>query len=163
MEDFGIETRVARYHNVFGPQGSWDGGREKAPAAICRKVAMAKITGNHEIEIWGDGTRTRSFQYIDDCVAGTKMIMNGDFKEPINLGTSEIVTINEMVDIVESIAGVKLNRVYNLSAPQGVAGRNSDNTLIKKIFNWEPSIPLDIGLEKTYRWIYDQIMSKQSK
>jgi GDP-D-mannose 3', 5'-epimerase len=162
-EDFGIATRVARYHNVYGPHGTYDGGREKAPAAICRKVIEAKLSGNHEIEIWGDGKQTRSFQWIDDCVKGTQMIMNGDFTEPLNLGSSELVTINQLVDIVEDIAGLKLKRRYNLSAPKGVNGRNSDNTLIRRIFNWEPSTRLRDGLERTYRWIYDQMAPRSAK
>ena len=156
-EDFEMETRIARYHNVYGPHGTYDGGREKAPAAICRKVIQAKLSGNHKIEIWGDGKQTRSFQWIDDCVKGTHMIMNGDYVDPINLGSSELVTINQLVDIVEEIAGMKLKRCYNLSAPKGVNGRNSDNTLIQKIFGWEPSTRLRDGLERTYRWIYDQM------
>ena len=158
-EDFGVITRVARYHNVYGPHGTYDGGREKAPAAICRKVIQAKLSGRHEIEIWGDGHQTRSFMYIDDCLKGTQAILASDILEPINLGSSELVTINGLVDIVEGIAGVKLKRNYNLKAPKGVNGRNSDNTLIKKYLNWEPGIRLREGLEKTYRWIYDK-MSK---
>jgi len=157
-EDFGIVTRVARYHNVYGPEGTYDGGREKAPAAICRKVIEAKLSGKHEIEIWGDGHQTRSFQYIDDCVLGTQKIMNSDVVTmPINLGSSEMVTINQLVDIAEGIAGIKLKRSHNLKAPKGVNGRNSDNTLIQKLLNWQPSISLQSGLEKTYRWIYDDI------
>jgi nucleoside-diphosphate-sugar epimerase len=156
-EDFGMTTRIARYHNVYGPQGTYDGGREKAPAAICRKVIEAELSGKHEIEIWGDGKQTRSFQWIDDCVKGTQMIMNGDYAEPLNLGSSELVTINQLVDLVEDIAGLKLKRRYNLSAPKGVNGRNSDNTLIKKVFGWEPSTRLRDGLERTYRWIHDQM------
>src|SRR6202165_1057162 len=159
-EDFGFETRIARYHNVYGPNGTFDGGREKAPAAICRKVIEAKLSGNHEIEIWGDGKQTRSFQWIDDCVKGTQMIMAGDYAEPLNLGSSELVTINQLVDLVEEIAGVKLKRRHNLSAPKGVNGRNSDNTLIRKLFDWEPSTRLRDGLERTYRWIYDQMSPK---
>jgi nucleoside-diphosphate-sugar epimerase len=162
-EDFGLTTRVARYHNVYGPHGTYDGGREKAPAAICRKVVEATLSGNHEIEIWGDGKQTRSFQWIDDCVNGTQMIMNGDYAEPLNLGSSELVTINQLVNIVEEIAGLKLKRRYNLSAPKGVNGRNSDNTLIQKIFGWEPSTKLRDGLERTYRWIYDQIGPRSAK
>ena len=158
-----MATRVARFHNVYGPFGTYDGGREKAPAAICRKVIQAKLSGTHEIEIWGDGKQTRSFQWIDDCVKGTQMIMKGDFVEPLNLGSSELVTINELVDIVEDIAGLKLKRNYNLSAPKGVNGRNSDNTLIQKVFGWEPSTKLRDGLERTYRWIYDQIAPDASK
>src|SRR5712691_4094498 len=134
-EDFGLETRVARYHNVYGPQGTYAGGREKAPAAICRKVIEAKLSGNHEIEIWGDGHQTRSFMWIDDCVKGTQMIMQGDYVEPLNLGSNELVTINQLVDLAEDIAGLKLKRRYDLSAPKGVNGRNSDNTLIRKLFN----------------------------
>jgi nucleoside-diphosphate-sugar epimerase len=161
-EDFGIATRVARYHNVYGPHGTYDGGREKAPAAICRKVIEAKLSGKHEIEIWGDGKQTRSFQWIDDCVKGTQMIMNGDYAEPLNLGSSELVTINQLVDLAEDIAGLKLKRRYNLSAPKGVNGRNSDNTLICKIYNWEPSTRLGDGLERTYRWIHDQMISAKT-
>ena len=156
-EDFGLETRIARYHNVYGPNGTYDGGREKAPAAICRKVIEAKLSGNHEIEVWGDGKQTRSFMWIDDCVKGTQMILAEDHVDPLNLGSSELVTINQLVDIVEEIAGVKLKRNYNLSAPKGVNGRNSDNTLIHKLFGWEPSTRLRDGLERTYRWIYDQM------
>jgi nucleoside-diphosphate-sugar epimerase len=156
-EDFGIQTRVARYHNVYGPHGTYDGGREKAPAAICRKVIGAKNSGKLEIEIWGSGEQTRSFMYIDDCLHGTQMLTNSDYIEPINIGSNELVSINQLVDIVESIAGVKLNRSYNLSAPKGVNGRNSDNTLIQKVFGWQPSTRLRDGLEKTYRWIYDEM------
>jgi len=162
-EDFGIATRMARFHNVYGPHGTYDGGREKAPAAICRKVITAKLSGNHEIEIWGDGHQTRSFMWIDDCVKGTQMITNGDFVEPLNLGSSELVSINQLVDIVENIAGLKLKRGYNSSAPKGVNGRNSDNTLIKKVFDWEPSTKLRDGLERTYAWIYDQMAPRFSK
>ncbi|HEX8207816.1 MAG TPA: NAD-dependent epimerase/dehydratase family protein [Solirubrobacteraceae bacterium] len=156
-EDFGLYTRVARYHNVYGPEGTWTGGREKAPAAICRKVAEAKLTGRHEIEIWGDGEQTRSFMYIDDCTYGTQAILNSDILEPINLGSDEMVSINQLVDIVEGIAGIKLERQYNLDAPKGVRGRNSDNTLISELMGWAPSITLQEGLEKTYAWIYDQV------
>jgi GDP-D-mannose 3', 5'-epimerase len=155
-EDFGLYTRTARYHNVYGPEGTWRGGREKAPAAICRKVAEAKLSGNSEIEIWGDGEQTRSFMYIDDCVHGSKAIFDSDILEPINLGSSEMVSINQLVDIVEDIAGVKLERQYDLSAPKGVRGRNSDNTMIQERLKWEPNISLHAGLEKTYAWIYDQ-------
>ncbi len=156
-EDFGVLTRVARFHNVYGPLGTWDGGREKAPAAICRKVIQAKLSGKHEIEIWGDGHQTRSFMYIDDCLKGVEAILASDILEPVNLGSSELVSINQLVDIVEDIAGVKLKRSYNLKAPKGVNGRNSDNTLIKKYLGWEPCVRLRDGMEKTYRWIYDQI------
>lgn len=156
-EDFGLVTRVARYHNVYGPHGTWDGGREKAPAAICRKILEAKLSGHHEILIWGTGEQTRSFQYIDDCIHGTQMIMNSSWAEPINLGSSEMVTINQLVDIVEKIAGIKLKRRYDLSAPKGVNGRNSDNTLIQKEFGWQPSIKLHDGLMKTYAWIQNEM------
>ncbi len=158
-EDFGIATRVARYHNVYGPHGTWMGGREKAPAAICRKVIQANISGKHDIEIWGDGKQTRSFMYIDDCLLGTQRILGSDIIEPLNLGSSELVSINQLVDIVEDIAGVKLKRNYNLSAPKGVAGRNSDNTRIKELMGWEPSTRLRVGLEKTYAWIHEQIVT----
>ena len=156
-EDFGLETRVARYHNAYGPDGTWSGGREKAPAAICRKVAKAALTGDRGIEIWGDGKQTRSFMYIDDCVKGTLMIAEGPRVEPINLGSSELVTINGLVDIVEDIAGVDLDRHYKLDAPQGVRGRNSDNTLIQEKYDWEPSISLREGLAKTYAWVHEQV------
>jgi GDP-D-mannose 3',5'-epimerase len=156
-EDYGLTCRVARYHNVYGPDGTWDGGREKAPAAMCRKVIEAKNSGKHEISIWGDGKQTRSFMYIDDCVKGSQMIMNSDIDEPINLGSSELVTINQLVDIVEDIAGIKLQRYYQLDAPKGVNGRNSDNTMILEKLGWEPSIRLRDGMEKTYRWIEEQI------
>jgi nucleoside-diphosphate-sugar epimerase len=161
-EDFGLTTRVARFHNVYGPHGTYDGGREKAPAAICRKVVEAKLSDNHEIEIWGDGKQTRSFQWIDDCVKGTRMIMEGDFADPLNLGSSELVTINELVDIVEDIASVKLKRRYNLKAPKGVNGRNSDNTLICSVLDWEPSTRLRDGLERTYRWIHDEMIARRN-
>jgi nucleoside-diphosphate-sugar epimerase len=157
-EDFGLETRVARYHNVYGPHGTWDGGREKAPAAICRKVIRAKQTGDHTIEIWGDGHQTRSFMYIDDCVRGTLAIARSDILDPINLGSSELVTINQLVDIAEEIAGVKLERRYDLGAPKGVNGRNSDNTMIRAALGWEPSIKLRDGMERTYRWIEDEYL-----
>jgi nucleoside-diphosphate-sugar epimerase len=158
-EDFGLQTRVARFHNVYGPNGTWDGGREKAPAAICRKVLQAKLSGEYDIEIWGDGQQTRSFMYIDDCIKGTQMILHSDILEPLNLGSDELVTINGLVDIVESIAGIKLRRRYNLNAPKGVNGRNSDNTKIKALLHWAPSTRLRDGLEKSYRWIHDQIVS----
>ena len=160
-EDFGLETRVARFHNVYGPHGTWDGGREKAPAAVCRKVIEAKLSGRHEIVIWGSGNQTRSFMYIDDCVKGIQLIMNSNILEPINLGSSEMVTINQLVDIVEEIAGIKLKRSYDMSAPKGVNGRNSDNALIQKYLAWEPSTPLKMGMEKTYRWIYDEYVARQ--
>jgi nucleoside-diphosphate-sugar epimerase len=159
-EDFGLTTRIARYHNVYGPYGTWDGGREKAPAAISRKVAAALITGQHEIEIWGDGEQTRSFMYIDDCLAGSEKLMNSNFSDPLNIGSDEMVTINGLVDIVESIAGTKLRRLYKPSAPTGVRGRNSDNTLIRGVLGWAPSIRLIDGMEKTYRWVYDQVKAR---
>jgi nucleoside-diphosphate-sugar epimerase len=161
-EDFGLTTRVARFHNVYGPHGTWDGGREMAPAAICRKAIEAKDSDKHEIEIWGDGSQTRSFMYIDDCLHGIEAIMNSDITEPINLGSSELVTINQLVDLVESIAGVRLERTYRLDAPKGVNGRNSDNTLIRRELSWEPSIPLRNGMEQTYAWILDQYEARKT-
>lgn len=160
-EDYGLYTRVARFHNVYGPWGTWYGGREKAPAAICRKVIEAKVSGKHEIDIWGPGNQTRSFMFIDDCLKGIDLIMNSEIPEPINLGSSEAVTINQLVDIAEGIAGIKLKRRYNLSAPMGVNGRNSDNTLIQKYVGWEPNTSLQTGLEKTYHWIYDQFLAHE--
>ena len=159
-QDFGIDSRVCRYHNVYGPLGTWDGGREKAPAAICRKVIQAKLSGNHEIEIWGDGEQTRSFMYIDDCITGMDLIWKKGDQRPLNLGSDEMVSINQLVDIAEGFAGIKLDRSYNLDAPQGVRGRNSENTMIKDVLGWAPSISLQVGLEKTYKWIYDQITIK---
>jgi GDP-D-mannose 3',5'-epimerase len=159
-EDFGMHTRVARFHNVYGPNGTWEGGREKAPAAICRKVIAAVVSGKHEIEIWGDGTQTRSFMYVDDCVKGIKAITHSNILFPINLGSSELVSINQLVDIAEGIAGIKLKRHYKLDAPRGVAGRNSDNNLIQKVMGWEPDTRLRDGMEKTYRWIYDEFTAK---
>jgi nucleoside-diphosphate-sugar epimerase len=151
-------TRVARYHNVYGPYGTYDGGREKAPAAICRKVVEAILLGREEIEIWGDGEQARSFMYIDDCIEGTMRIMQSDdFREPLNLGSDQLVTINQLVNIVEQIAGVTLKRRYLLDAPLGVRGRNSDNTLLARTVGWVPSVRLELGLQNTYRWIYDQI------
>jgi nucleoside-diphosphate-sugar epimerase len=158
-EDFGLETRVARFHNVYGPLGTWTGGREKAPAAVSRKVLEAKHSGKHEIEIWGDGHQTRSFMYIDDCTHGILAIYESDILEPINLGSSEVVTINQLVDVAEEIAGVKLKRNYKLDAPKGVNGRNSDNTLIQKYLGWEPSIRLRDGMEKTMAWIEEQMLA----
>jgi len=162
-EDFGLQTRLVRFHNVYGPHGTWEGGREKAPAAISRKVIEAKLTGKRDIEIWGDGKQTRSFMYIDDCLKGIDMITHSDIVEPLNLGSDELVTINGLVDMVEDIAGIKLNRNYNLSAPKGVNGRNSDNTLIKKYLGWAPGIRLRDGMEKTYAWIYDEYVAKYGK
>lgn len=159
-EDFGLNTRVARFHNVYGPNGTWEGGREKAPAAICRKVIAAVVSGNRDIEIWGDGTQTRSFMYIDDCLKGINLITHSDILEPINLGSSELVSINRLVEIAEEIGGVKLERHYKLDAPKGVAGRNSDNTKIRQYLAWEPDTRLRDGMEKTYRWIYDEFAAK---
>jgi GDP-D-mannose 3', 5'-epimerase len=161
-EDFGLVCRVARYHNVYGPCGAWKGGREKAPAAICRKVIEAKNSGDLVINIWGDGQQTRSFMYIDDCIQGTQMIMNSDIAEPINLGSSELVTINRLVDVVEDIAGVSLKRTYNLKAPKGVNGRNSDNTMIFDRLGWQPSVRLRAGMEKTYRWIEQEFVQESA-
>jgi len=155
-EDFGVTTRVARYHNVYGPHGTWDGGREKAPAAICRKIAIAELTGNYEIEIWGSGGQTRSYMYMDDCVQGTLMIARGHIQDPVNLGSSQLVTVNELVVIVEEIAGIKVTRKH-VPGYLGVAGRNSDNTLIEKEFGWQPSTALRDGLAVTYGWIRDQV------
>ena len=161
-EDFGLETRVARFHNVYGPLGTWDGGREKAPAAICRKVIGAKETNCSEIEIWGDGKQTRSFMYVDDCIDGILKIMHSDILDPINLGSDELVTINGLVSMVEDIAGIQLNRSYNLDAPKGVNGRNSDNTKILELLNWKPSICLRDGMEKTYNWILQEYLKAYS-
>ena len=159
----GLKTAIARFHNVYGPHGTWDGGREKAPAAICRKVIEAIDQDDLRIEIWGDGRQTRSFMYIDDCVKGIDRIMHCDalIATPINLGSSELVSINELVSKVEKIAGVKLKRSYDLNAPKGVAGRNSDNTFIRKVLKWEPSTPLDVGLKATYKWIKEQVQSRK--
>lgn len=159
-EDFNLETRVARYHNVYGPHGTFEGGREKAPAALCRKIAAAKLTGNHEIEVWGDGEQTRSFMYVADCVEGTVRIMNSDVREPLNLGSDHLVTINELAYLIADIAGITVSLKHNLGAPKGVRGRNSDNTLIRKRLGWEPSVPLRVGLERTYQWIYDQLAAR---
>jgi len=162
-EDFGLETRVARYHNVYGPFGTYDGGREKAPAAVCRKVITALLSGSGEIEIWGDGEQTRSFTYIDDCLHGTQKLMASDVREPLNIGSDQLVTINQLVDIVERIAGVKLKRRYKLDAPKGVRGRNSDNTLVTQRLGWAPSIRLEDGMRKTYEWIHEQMTTAASE
>lgn len=148
-----------RFHNVYAPHGTYDGGREKAPAAICRKVIAAKLSGNHKISIWGDGEQTRSFTFITDAIEGILRIMESDFSDPFNLGSSELVTINELVDIVENIAGTGLEREYDLPAPQGVRRRSSDNTLINQVLGWEPSVPLEEGMARTYDWIYEQMSS----
>ena len=162
-EDFGLETRVGRYHNVYGPNGTWEGGREKAPAALSRKVAAAKIENLTEIEIWGDGEQARSFTYIDDCIEGTIRLMDSEVREPINIGSDEMVTINQLVDILEGIAAISLTRKYDLSAPKGVRGRNSDNTRIQRLLRWSPSISLTTGMKETYEWIYGQISSREEK
>lgn len=159
-EDFGLTTRIARYHNVYGPHGTWDGGREKAPAAMCRKVLEAIHNKTGEIEIWGDGHQTRSFMYIDDCIKGTLALTASNVEDPINIGSSELVSINQLADIAEEIGGVKLKRRYNLSAPKGVNGRNSDNTRIVQELGWEPSIRLRDGMERTYRWIEGEYLRK---
>ncbi len=156
-EDLGVDTRVARFHNIYGPEGTFDGGREKAPAAICRKVAHAKLSGEHEIELWGDGKQTRSFTYIDDCIEGSQRIMASSVTEPLNLGSDQIVTIEHLVDIVENIAGIKVHRRHLPDAPLGVRGRNSDNTLIQSLLGWAPATTLEAGLEDTYRWVHDQM------
>jgi len=160
----GLMTFIARFHNVYGPNGTWDGGREKAPAAICRKVIEAKDQGIDDIEIWGDGTQTRSFMYIDDCTQGIDKITHCEdlIAEPINLGSSELVSINRLVDLAEEVGGVKLQRDYKLDAPKGVAGRNSDNTVIERILGWEPSMPLSDGLAKTYAWIEQQYNDRKA-
>jgi GDP-D-mannose 3',5'-epimerase len=155
-EDYGLETRIVRFHNIFGEKGTWQGGREKAPAALCRKIAHAKLTGNHEIEIWGDGEQTRSFCYINDCVEGLYRLMKSDFHEPINLGQDRMVSINELADIIAKIAGIEVRKIH-VEGPQGVRGRNSDNTLLREVLNWEPKISLEEGLEKTYSWIEEQV------
>ena len=159
-EDFGLETRVARYHNVYGPYGTYDGGREKAPAAVCRKVIQALLSGSGDIEIWGDGEQTRSFTYIDDCLAGTQRLMHSDIREPLNIGSDQLVTINQLVDIVEGIAGIRLKRRYKLDAPKGVRGRNSDNTLIKQRLGWVPSVRLEHGMRRTYEWIHGEMTTQ---
>jgi GDP-D-mannose 3',5'-epimerase len=155
-EDYGIETRVVRFHNIFGPLGTWDGGREKAPAAMCRKVAIAKLTGQKEIEIWGDGEQTRSFCYIDDCLDGLTRLMASSHHDPLNLGQDRLVTINQLADIVSAIAGVKLGKRH-IAGPQGVRGRNSDNTKLREVLGWEPRISLEEGLTRTYNWIEEQV------
>jgi GDP-D-mannose 3', 5'-epimerase len=159
-EEYGIETHVVRFHNIFGPLGTWEGGREKAPAAMCRKVATAKLGGNHEIEIWGDGEQTRSFCYIDDCVTGIHKLMNSGYHEPLNLGQDRMVTINQLADIVAQIAGIEIGKRH-IDGPQGVRGRNSDNTRLREVLGWEPAISLEEGLARTYAWIEDQV--KESK
>lgn len=156
-EDFGLATRIARYHNVYGPSGSWRGGREKAPAALCRKVAEVKLGLEDKILIWGDGEQARSFMYVDDCVFGTQLLMHSEHEQPINIGSSEVVSINDLVSIIESIAGTEVPREYDVTKPQGVVGRSSDNTLIREVLDWEPQISLEDGLHETYEWIVGQI------
>lgn len=158
-EDYGLETRIVRFHNIFGPYGAWEGGRAKAPAALCRKVAVAKLTGSPEVEIWGDGEQTRSFCYIDDCVKGIYKLMRSDFHEPLNLGQDRIVTINQLADLIAEIAGTRIIKRH-IPGPEGVRGRNSDNTLLRKILGWEPEISLEEGLRRTYRWIEEQVREK---
>jgi GDP-D-mannose 3', 5'-epimerase len=155
-QEYGFETRIVRFHNIFGPQGTWDGGREKAPAALCRKIAQAKLTGNHEIEIWGDGEQTRSFCYIDDCVLGLRKLMASDFAEPLNLGQDRMVTINQLADMIAAIAGITVRKVH-VPGPQGVRGRNSDNSRLRQVLGWEPAISLEEGLARTYAWIEEQV------
>jgi nucleoside-diphosphate-sugar epimerase len=157
-QDYKFETRIVRFHNVYGPLGTYEGGREKAPAAICRKIALAK--DGDEIEVWGDGNQTRSFMYIDDCIEGLIRIMASDYREPLNLGTDRLVTINELVDIVAKIAGKNIKKKHDLTKPQGVRGRNSDNTRLRQVLGWEPQIPLEVGLEKTYKWIESELRKK---
>jgi len=159
-EDFGLKTRVARFHNVYGPYGSYDNGREKAPAALARKIIRAKLSKKHEVEIWGDGKQTRTFMYIDDCVKGIDLIMHSDIEKPVNLGSKELVSINQLVDIIEKIADIKLKRNYKIDAPKGVRGRSSNNALIRKQLKWEPSISLEIGMKKLYKWIEREITNK---
>ncbi len=155
-EDYGIETRTVRFHNIFGEKGTWEGGREKAPAALCRKIATAKLTGNHEIEIWGDGEQTRSFCYIDDCTEGIYRLMNSDHGEPLNLGQDRMVTINQLADIIANIAGITVGRKH-IDGPQGVRGRNSDNSKLREVLGWEPEVSLEDGLTRTYQWIEQQV------
>ena len=159
-EDYGLETRVARYHNIYGPNGTWEGGREKAPAALCRKVAESKLSGAKSINVWGDGEQTRSFTYIKDCIEGTIKLMDSDIREPLNIGSSEMISINELTKIIEQIARVKLDRIYDLSAPKGVRGRNSDNTKILQLLNWQPKVSLKEGLKETYQWIEQEVAKK---
>jgi GDP-D-mannose 3',5'-epimerase len=160
-KDYGIETRIVRFHNIFGPHGTWDGGREKAPAAICRKVAIAKLTGNPEIELWGDGEQTRSFCFIDDCVVGICKLMSSTFDGPLNLGQDRMVSINQLADIIADIAGVRVQKRH-IPGPQGVRGRNSDNTLLRRVLGWEPQVSLEEGLAKTYAWIEHQVQASMS-
>ncbi len=161
-EDYAMETRTVRFHNIFGPLGTWDGGREKAPAAMCRKVALAKITGETVIDVWGDGEQTRSFCYIDDCVEGIFRLMQSDFREPLNLGQDRMISINELVDMVADASGIEVTRKH-IDGPQGVRGRNSDNTLLREVLGWEPEISLEDGLARTYRWIEAQVQEREAQ
>lgn len=161
-EDYGIETKTVRFHNIFGEKGTWEGGREKAPAALCRKIALAKLTNNPEIEIWGDGEQTRSFCYITDCVEGIFRLMNSDFSEPLNLGQDRMVTINQLADIISEIAGFEINKKH-IDGPMGVRGRNSDNTKLREVLDWEPEVSLEVGLAETYKWIEQQVKNKQTQ
>lgn len=156
--DYGIETRIARFHNIFGPEGSWNDGREKAPAALCRKVATAKLTGDHKLEIWGDGEQTRSFCYIDDCIEMIYALMQSDYTEPLNVGTDRLVTINELADIIAATAGIEVEKCHDLSKPQGVRGRNADLSLMRKVLRLEPRVTLEGGIEETYQWIEEQVI-----
>jgi nucleoside-diphosphate-sugar epimerase len=161
-EDYGIETRIVRFHNIFGPLGTYEGGREKAPAAMCRKIANAKLTGDHEIEIWGDGEQTRSFCYIDDCLEGIYRLMHSDYREPLNLGQDRMVTINQLADIVANIAGIEVTKRH-VDGPQGVRGRNSDNSKLREVLGWEPQVSLEDGLAATYSWIEAQLVRADSR
>ena len=161
-EDFEIDTKVARYHNIYGPLGTYDGGREKSPAALCRKIVNAKINGLTNIEVWGDGNQTRSYLFIDDCVTSTLKLFNSNFHGPINIGSEEQVSINQMIEIIQDIADFKVDKTYNLEMPVGVIGRSSNNDKIKSELNWEPSISLHEGLEQTYRWIYDMMVGQKN-
>ena len=155
-EDYGLETRTVRFHNIFGPLGTWDGGREKAPAALCRKVAVAKLTGNPEVEIWGDGEQTRSFCYIDDCIEGIYRLMRSDYHEPLNLGQDRLISINDLADLVAKVAGISIAKKH-VPGPQGVRGRNSDNSRLRQVLGWEPQISLEEGLARTYQWIEQNV------
>ncbi|MGI8787269.1 MAG: NAD-dependent epimerase/dehydratase family protein [Pyrinomonadaceae bacterium] len=161
QKDYGIETRTVRFHNILGEKGTWEGGREKVPAAMCRKIAVAKLTGKTEIEIWGDGEQTRSFCHVDDCVEGIYRLMRSDYSEPINLGQDRMVSINRLTDIIAEIAGIIITKKY-VEGPQGVRGRNSDNTKLREVLGWEPQISLEVGLEKTYIWIEEQVKESLS-
>ncbi len=158
-EEYGLETRIVRFHNIYGPEGTWEGGREKAPAALCRKIAIAKLTGSHEIEVWGDGEQTRSFCYIDDCVEGIYRLMRSDYPHPLNLGSDRLVTINQLAHIIAGIAGIEIT-IRHVPGPQGVRGRNSDNSRLRQVLGWEPQIPLEEGLARTYAWIEQQVARK---